>query len=205
MIRLLYTEIASLPEPGKLAKEIPEPFLRAYYASHKKPISAGLGGLWLAASGGASGELFYDEKGRPNLSDKQVCDLSISHTKNFIFCALASGEHHRVGLDAEDGARLDEATMEKIVRRFFVQKEIAEFEAAARKKEAFLAIWTKKEAYAKYTGEGLAALLAGKVLEKPCCFMGMTLSGTVLSICADRPFENGFLTPEKVEFRPKNR
>lgn len=204
MISLFYTEIANLPKPEELAKAIPEPFLRAYQKSHKRPTAAGLGGLWLAVQAGATGEVFYDEKGRPNLSDQNFYDLSISHTKTLVFCALASGEHHRVGLDAEDGGRLDDATMERIAGRFFEAAEIAELDAAGGTIEAFLAIWTKKEAYAKFTGEGLAALLAGKIPKTPCHYTLGHLGETRVAICTDEPLKDGFPEAKKVDFFVKH-
>ena len=208
MIRLLYTEISALPDVARLSSCLPDSFLQAYRAAHPKASVAGLGALWLAAKGGADGSLAYDEKGRPSLTGGTCNDLSISHTDRLVFCALAFGEHKRIGLDAEDGGRLDERTMERIAQRFFAPAEQAALRESSGKKEAFLELWTKKEAYAKYRGDGLAAVLSEKETEKEFegsgRFFSEIVAGTRVAICTDSPSDGSFPVAERVDFFVKH-
>jgi phosphopantetheinyl transferase len=63
----------------------------------------------------------------------------------------------RVGIDAEDLDRPDLSNLDEMAARWFGENEQKAF-LASHTKETFLRIWTRKEAYAKYIGEGLRAL-----------------------------------------------
>ena len=199
MIRLLYAKLDRLPKMEEMRDRLPSSFLRAYLGAHEKPTEAGIGGLYLAACARADGELTYDEKGRPNLTRGNYHDLSISHTAGYVFCALAGGEHHRVGLDAEDGGRVSEESMKKIARRFFTPEEQGLLLKSFELRKTFLELWTKKEAYAKYRGDGLSALLAGGLPKEEPCFFGKEIEGMQVTICTDTPLPEGFPTSEKVD------
>jgi phosphopantetheinyl transferase len=87
-----------------------------------------------------------------------MCDFSITHTKNHVFCAIIEGEEPtRIGIDAEDLDRPDFSNLDEMAARWFGANEQKVF-LASPTKETFLSIWTRKEAYVKYTGEGLRAL-----------------------------------------------
>lgn len=204
MIRLFYAELNALPELEAMAERLPKGFCKGYFDAHEKPSRAGLGGLLLAAEAGAEGELTYDEKGRPCLSRSNYADLSISHTGGFIFCGLAKGEHHRIGIDAEGGGRVGEDSMKKIARRFFLPEEQSFLSEAPDLREAFLELWTKKEAYAKYRGDGLSALFAGKIASENCVFSVGKIEGISVAICTDTPIPQGFPMPERADFLVKH-
>ena len=146
-----------------LSKEIPEQWLAVWNTCHKigknkKNALLSLSALALLHRAGADGTLSYDENGRPYFCDR-MCDFSITHTQNHVFCAVIDGENEpmRIGIDAEDINRPDLANLEKMASRWFSQNEQKAF-LASPTKETFLRIWTRKEAYSKYTGEGLRAL-----------------------------------------------
>ena len=204
MIRLFYAELNALPELEEMAARLPESFRRGYFDAHEKPSRAGLGGLLLAARADGTGELAYDEKGRPCLLGSNWNDLSISHTAGFVFCGLAKGEHHRIGIDAEGGGRVGEESMKKIARRFFLPEEQEFLSEAPDLREAFLELWTKKEAYAKYRGDGLSALIAGKIASENCVFSIGKMEGLSVALCTDAPLPQGFPTPERVDFLVKH-
>ena len=146
-----------------LRKEIPAQWLSAWGASHKigkneKAARLSLSALSLLHRAGAVGTLTYDGNGRP-FFEERTCDFSITHTQNHVFCAIFDGEHEpmRVGIDAEDLDRPDFSNLQELATRWFVGEEQKTF-LASPTKETFLRIWTRKEAYAKYIGEGLRAL-----------------------------------------------
>ena len=146
-----------------LRAQIPPQWLSVWDASHKvgkneKAALLSLSALSLLHRAGAVGTLTYDDNGRP-FFEEHTCDFSITHTQNHVFCAILDGEHEpmRVGIDAEDLDRPDFSDFDAMVARWFTENEQNAFFASPTK-EAFLRIWTRKEAYSKYIGEGLRAL-----------------------------------------------
>lgn len=75
---------------------------------------------------------------------------SVSHSAGYWVCLF---DKHPCGVDIE-GARCDR-TSTAVIRRKFTEEEQKLYEAAPSG-DTFLRIWTAKEAYVKYTGEGLA-------------------------------------------------
>ena len=145
-----------------LSKEIPEGWFAVWSASHKigkneKNALLSLSALSLLHRAGMDGTLAYGENGRPYFCDR-MCDFSITHTQNHVFCAIIEGEEPtRIGIDAEDLNRPDFLNLDEMASRWFGENEQTVFSASPTK-ETFLRIWTRKEAYVKYTGEGIRAL-----------------------------------------------
>lgn len=146
-----------------LRAQIPEQWLLSWDARHKvgkneKAARLSLSALSLLHRAGADGTLVYDENGRP-FFEERTCDFSITHTQNHVFCALTDGEDSsaRVGIDAEDLDRPGLSNLEEMATRWFTENEQKVF-LASPTKETFLRLWTRKEAYVKYIGEGLRAL-----------------------------------------------
>ena len=75
--------------------------------------------------------------------------FSISHTKNYVFCAI--GEHP-IGIDAEE---LDRDIRLSLAEKFLSPGEFKQFQNAPDKRRALLTFWVLKEAAGKCTGEGL--------------------------------------------------
>ena len=98
--------------------------------------------------------------GRPSLKDIPTVDFNLSHTDTLAVCALLQGENApRVGVDAEDTATLSSERAEALAARFFAPCEQKALAEARDKITCFTRIFTKKEAYAKYCGNGLGAHL----------------------------------------------
>ena len=176
-----------------LRAQIPTQWLSAWDASHKvgkneKAALLSLSALSLLHRAGADGTLSYDENGRP-FFEGRTCDFSITHTQNHVFCALIDGEDEpmRVGIDAEDLDRPDFSDFDAMVVRWFTENEQNAFFASPTK-ETFLRIWTRKEAYVKYTGEGLRALsqIDTTTLENEgrVCFFDYREGTVLISVCA---------------------
>lgn len=81
--------------------------------------------------------------------------FSLSHSGDFVFCAVSERE---IGADLQEET---DADWETLSRRFFSVRERERLS-----KELFFRIWCRKEAYAKLTGEGLAASLGTPVPEE---------------------------------------
>jgi len=103
-------------------------------------------------------EIKLREHGKPYFSGSELGDVffSRSHTNG---CEVACFSGAEIGVDCEDIlARKDrKPDFEKVARRYFTgdeQNYIAYGEPGAE--ERFFEVWTKKEAYMKYTGNGFS-------------------------------------------------
>ena len=180
-----------------LSKEIPEEWLTAWNSCHKigkneKNALLSLSALSLLHRAGAVGTLVYGENGRPYFCDR-TCDFSITHTQNHVFCAIIEGEEPmRIGIDAEDLGRPDFSNLEEMVARWFSPNEQKAFRTSPTK-ETFLRLWTRKEAYVKYTGEGLKVLskidTVSLATDGDVCFFDYREGDILLSVCAPRGTE----------------
>lgn len=90
------------------------------------------------------------KRGRPELEGIPHLRFSLSHTRGVVACAVAGND--AVGMDVESWERT-QGGME-IADSFFAPAEA--WQVRNRGEEAFLRLWTLKEAYIKATGEGLA-------------------------------------------------
>lgn len=86
------------------------------------------------------------EHGKPYILNAP--HFNISHSGGIVMCAVSDKE---VGVDVQEEVAPERA--EKISRRFFTIEEQAET-------GRFTELWTKKEAYIKFTGMGLSTSLS---------------------------------------------
>jgi 4'-phosphopantetheinyl transferase len=100
----------------------------------------------------------YGGKGKPALEDASSgLRFNVSHSEECAVIGVSrSGE---LGIDVECTTRT--VDFEGLAERFFSREEAAEFCAvpAASRRQAFFNGWTRKEAYIKAIGEGLACPL----------------------------------------------
>ena len=203
MIRILYAKTVELPGVDEMRAALPEAWLAAFDAAHRTARRESLGGVWMLWRSGVGGELRYDGNGRPFVVCKEVNDLNISHTKNAVFCALASGEHERVGIDAEEWKR-PTGDMVKIAKRFFSPDEVGELLSANDREATFLRLWTRREAYAKFCGDGLAKHLGKEISGEGCCFASGKIDGVCVTVCTDAPVPDTVFAPSFVRFFGKD-
>lgn len=93
----------------------------------------------------------YGEKGKPFLKGVLNVYFNISHSGEWVVCALSDGE---VGIDIE---QIRDARLE-VANRFFAEKEICDLKklSGELRNEYFFLLWTVKESYLKYLGTGLS-------------------------------------------------
>lgn len=104
-------------------------------------------------------EIYEDERGKLRLKNSEL-GFNISHSGAFVACAIHEGE---VGIDIEEKKELS-SRLFKSVLLSDEQKIITKGEEIPTKTLSkdlpmtaeFLRLWTIKEAYLKYTGEGLS-------------------------------------------------
>ena len=125
--------------------------------------------------------ILRDEKGKPRLCSGQAVEsdqtlpsgqtccpgsndpeqgidpgilLSVSHTGTVFGCVIASTEEcSGIGFDIQLARS---SNTDKIARRWFSPEEI---QWIGDQPDGFYRLWTRKEAYAKLTGEGLSSIL----------------------------------------------
>lgn len=105
-------------------------------------------------------EMYYGEKGKPYLRDYPFY-FNLSHSGNYVVCALSRQE---VGVDIQQYRRTD---IDRLADRFFSAEEKDTLKACHDRREReqlFYQLWTRKEAYGKLTGQGIAAVIDKSVL-----------------------------------------
>lgn len=76
------------------------------------------------------------------------CFFNLSHSKSILALACSTSP---IGIDVEDQRLFSH----KLVQRISSEEEFRKYEQSSDKQAYALALWTFKEAYVKYTGEGL--------------------------------------------------
>lgn len=103
--------------------------------------------------------IIREKNGKPRFASLPY-HFSISHSRELCAVALSSVN---VGLDLE---YIDESrNAEALSRRFFSPEEHSRLCESRNKLEDFFALWTKKEALAKLSGEGLASICRGQIID----------------------------------------
>lgn len=136
---------------------------------------------------GAAGEdlvLKRDARGKPFFQDFPV-RFNLSHCgkrgRGMVCCALSGVE---VGVDCETLRPYSE----RLARRICTGRELAALQAAADPGEALTALWTQKESYLKWTGEGFRQGLRTEVQAVP----GISLKtyedvpGFLVTLCVEQ-------------------
>lgn len=95
------------------------------------------------------------EKGKPYFTEGPC--FSVSHSGNIFGCIFSE---HNVGLDIQHRRNVNAVRM---AERFFTEEEAdlvrESVSGEERSSDEFFRLWARKEAYAKYTGEGLAQVM----------------------------------------------
>jgi 4'-phosphopantetheinyl transferase len=99
-------------------------------------------------------DLGYTNLGRPVLPSDREVQFSITHTHDLVAIAVTCGA--RIGIDLE--FKQPQKDLPGLARRIFSPEDFRDFEALdpADKLDAFYRAWTRKEAYLKARGEGIA-------------------------------------------------
>lgn len=105
----------------------------------------------------------FGPHGKPEIVDFPMY-FSLSHSGDYVLCAVSDRE---VGADIQ---KLQAAGFSKLASRFFTEAEYQALEKCvdeAERQKLFFRLWTKKEAYGKLTGQGVAAILNRDVCFTP--------------------------------------
>lgn len=102
----------------------------------------------------------YGERGKPYLREYPIF-FNLSHSGEYVFCAISDRE---IGVDIQQFRPTDEF---RLARRFFSEEErqaLEKYLDRMEQRKMFYRLWTRKEAYGKLTGEGLAASVSRSLL-----------------------------------------
>ena len=105
--------------------------------------------------------------GKPYFPEPILPNFNLSHTQT-VSVAVVNTERD-VGVDVESLQKIRiNKDLEKIAHRFFSESEQKLLKNTDTPNDVFLQIWTKKEALAKLTGEGLVSVIGkNSILPKP--------------------------------------
>lgn len=97
----------------------------------------------------------YGEKGKPYFQEIPLF-FSLSHSGEYVLCAVSCRE---VGADIQ---KLQPADVWKLAKRFYSEAEclaLKRCESEEERQRLFFELWSRKEAYGKLTGTGVATVL----------------------------------------------
>ena len=124
--------------------------------------------------------------GKPVLRGLETIHFNLSHCDLAVACALSAAP---VGVDVQH----EKDFHWSVVKRVCCPEEFAFLQAAEAPEGAFARLWTRKESYGKYTGQGIVYPM------EQMCLLDRTPDGTVmetftfdgyaLSYCAEESLE----------------
>jgi 4'-phosphopantetheinyl transferase len=175
--------------------------IRNYKNEMTARLSLGAGVLLrivMDKNGVSEEQIVTEEYGKPYLSGGAF-HFNLSHSGDMVVCAISEKQ---IGVDIEQ----IEDIKENIARRFFTKYEnqyLNQYKEE-RKRNEFFRLWTMKESYMKYTGEGMKLALdkfefhfdnetsVYRDGKKVVCYIKeYDVPGYRLTVCAD---EDGFET-----------
>ena len=142
-----------------------------------------------------------DKNGRPFLPLSPTADISLSHSDGFT--VYAAGDT-RLGIDMESPTAIREP--QRLCRRFFTESEQMQVETAPDIARTVCEIWTKKEALAKYIGNGLSQNIHRDTTEpqKEIVFRSFPTTFSeksyIITLCVHSDAHIIFLDPECFKF-----
>lgn len=115
----------------------------------------------LGAVGAENESVSNGEHGKPCLPDRPDLKYNMSHSGGLAAGILITdAQDYEIGVDIERvRSEGRETRIPRIMRRAFTEKEKAAVSAADDPMLEFYLIWSRKESYIKYTGEGLSRSL----------------------------------------------
>ncbi|MBR4305608.1 MAG: 4'-phosphopantetheinyl transferase superfamily protein [Ruminiclostridium sp.] len=131
-------------------------------------------------------DILKEKHGKPYIENAPY-SFNISHCDGLVVCALSK---NRVGVDVEVIRRI----LPRVMKRCYCDNEIAYVNSSSDKDMAFTRLWTLKESYVKYTGDGVSSNLKAvnfdleseKAFADNVFFTQIVLNGKyIISICKD--------------------
>lgn len=131
-------------------------------------------------------DFVVNEHGKPRLAGASLdLDFNLSHSGDWLACAVTAGTPVGVDLEFCDPARVSL----KVARRFFRGEEATVLESCSgtQQTDRFYDFWTLKEAAVKARGEALAPGLASHGFELSLPTGAEGVVGQIIAIAPDAP------------------
>ena len=136
-------------------------------------------------------------KGKPFIQDPSFAgrNISVSHSEG-TFALLVAGEN--VGLDIQYAR---DVKTYRIAARLFTEEEMS-YAQAGNDKDRFFVLWTRKEAYSKFTGSGMEQIMRREPVlgREDVQFIDLRLEdGCYCSICLERTGVKGGQESDEIQ------
>ncbi len=190
MVHLYIADISTLPLPGECPELVSrlsherQQRLRKLLQEEKQRQCLGAGLLLekvLASYGISVDSVYIGKHGKPEVDGIY---FNLSHCGEYVICVVSDSP---VGCDIERRRKVST----HLAERYFCNGEKVRLESLVGEayEREFFRLWTKKESYAKMTGEGLAtAMDALDVLRKEgrdCFFEEYEFEGYQIAVCTE--------------------
>ncbi len=125
--------------------------------------------------------------GKPYFDGDKPLPFSLSHSGMLVAAALGDTADTSIGIDIElvDKQR----DFDGLAKRFFSDGELCRFSSSGSAPDVFYELWTKKEALAKLSGEGLSSVISKKQSTQNIYFSTHSVchgsTTAIMSICHD--------------------
>ncbi len=124
--------------------------------------------------------------GKPKIIGFDGLHFNLSHCKLACACALSSGP---VGVDVQDWSQRHLSVTKQVCS----EQELAYLQTAQAPQVEFAKLWTRKESYGKYTGQGIVypmkELCLLRQAPRGTVMESFVLEGYALSYCAEETLE----------------
>ena len=94
-------------------------------------------------------EIGTRERGKPYLLKHPEIEFNISHSGRYVLVALA---HEAVGADVQE---IEDRELDSLAKHVCSPDELRAYNESGDKADYFFRLWVRKEAYIKWTGDGL--------------------------------------------------
>jgi len=125
-------------------------------------------------------ELARSEGGKPFFPHRPDVQFNWSHSGRYVLCALS---RRPVGVDIE----VVKPRRETLPAYALTETELAAYKARGGGWPIFYDLWTRKEAWCKYTGEGLRALWGQTPPDTGLHYGAYAGDGWRASVCGEEP------------------
>ena len=119
--------------------------------------------------------IVYGPYGKPYLRDYPDVHFNISHSGIYVACAVAD---RPIGIDVQ----MISEYRPNVADRVCSKAELAKIEASDNPDAEFTKLWTRKEAYAKWTGEGIGRIVSTTEQMEHVSLITYPLNSTFLSV-----------------------
>ena len=151
MLKLFYTEVK--PDAARVT---PDDLHNAAHECLRQGVLSCLTGLYAQPVHAVKLSLGYGPHGKPYLTSHPALEISLSHAGHIAMCALSE---QTLGVDVQDHRSMTDDRIMQLASRFYAHEErrlLSETASDEAQRNLFFRLWAAKEAYAKFTGMGLA-------------------------------------------------